>query len=220
MGLKDLLLQRAGNPGNLGTPGEVTGKAVSNHSGNLGNLGNVENGECATENEDAGGVAAGNRLTRPLLSEVTKVTEVTALKTIAESGNLNAECEVTEVTGCLEPAGDVALGTGDPGDSGLEWHGEVEYQPAPRAEPASQPPKHAPAKGSLVARLVAAGATVNTWSVGRGGQASVRAPAGIPLELVNKVEARGWRVIPGGRANAEAEHDSWAFGGVGIRELD
>ena len=58
-----------------------------------------------------------------------------------------------------------------------------------------------PPRGSLVARLCAAGATVRTWSVGRGGQASIEAPAGIPADLLHEVEARGWRIIPGGRAN-------------------
>jgi len=77
----------------------------------------------------------------------------------------------------------------------------------------------APPSGSLVARLCAAGATVRTWSVGRGGQASIEAPAGIPADLLREVEARGWRIIPGGRANPEAEHDSW-LAGVPIAELE
>jgi hypothetical protein len=80
-------------------------------------------------------------------------------------------------------------------------------------------PGHAPAAGSLVARLCAAGATVRTWSVGRGGKASIEAPAGISAELLREVEARGWRVIPGGRANPEAVHDSW-LAGVPIADLE
>ena len=79
-------------------------------------------------------------------------------------------------------------------------------------------PRLVPPKGSLVHRLCAAGATVRTWSVGRGGQASIEAPAGIPADLLSEVEARGWRIIPGGKANPEAEHDSW-LAGVPIREL-
>jgi hypothetical protein len=73
-------------------------------------------------------------------------------------------------------------------------------------------PRLVPPKGSLVARLCAAGATVRTWSNGRGGHASVEAPAGISAELVAEVERRGWRIIPGGKPNDEAEHDSWLAG--------
>jgi hypothetical protein len=49
--------------------------------------------------------------------------------------------------------------------------------------------------------------------------AEIEAPAGISSELVHEVEARGWRIIAGGAANPEAEHDSWAFGGVPAREF-
>ncbi len=80
-------------------------------------------------------------------------------------------------------------------------------------------PRLVPPKGSLVARLCAAGATVRTWSVGRGGQASIEAPTGIPADLLREVEARGWAIIPGGRANPEAEHDSW-LAGVPIADLE
>ena len=83
------------------------------------------------------------------------------------------------------------------------------------------PPKRGPnppAPGGLVARLVAAGATVRTWSNGRGAMASIEAPAGIPAELVAEVEARGWRIVPGGPPNPEAEHDSW-LAGVPVAEL-
>lgn len=68
-------------------------------------------------------------------------------------------------------------------------------------------------------RLCAAGATVRTWSVGRGDEASIEAPAGISAELLREVKARGWRVIPGGRANPEAVHDSW-LAGVPIAEFE
>lgn len=78
-----------------------------------------------------------------------------------------------------------------------------------------QRPALLPVAGSLQARLVAVGATVNTY----GKRASVRAPAGIPPELVREVEARGWAIIPGGKPNPEAEHDSW-LAGVPIAELD
>jgi hypothetical protein len=114
----------------------------------------------------------------------------------------------------LHPAGDVALGPDDPGDEGLEWAGAVEEMQAAASEPDWYRPKPLPA-GSLQARLVAVGATVNT----DGKRASVRAPAGIPAELLHEVEARGWRIIPGGKPNPEAEHDSW-LGGVPIRELE
>jgi hypothetical protein len=80
-------------------------------------------------------------------------------------------------------------------------------------------PSNPPASGSLVGRLCAAGATVRTWSVGRGGEASIEAPAGIPADLLREVEARGWRIIPGGRANPEAVHDSW-LAGVPVAELE
>jgi hypothetical protein len=72
-------------------------------------------------------------------------------------------------------------------------------------------------RGSLVARLTAAGATVRTW--GGGDRSQVELPAGIPAELLREVEARGWRIIPGGRANPEAVHDSW-LAGVPIAELE
>jgi hypothetical protein len=114
----------------------------------------------------------------------------------------------------LHPAGDVDLGPDDPGDDGLEWAGEVEEVQAQPSEPNWYRPKPLTA-GSLVARLCAAGATVRTY----GGEASIEAPAGIPADLLREVEARGWRIIPGGRANPEAEHDSW-LAGVPIAEFD
>jgi hypothetical protein len=102
----------------------------------------------------------------------------------------------------------------DPG----EWRGEVEHEPEPKpGKPDWWHPKPLPA-GSLVARLCAAGATVRSYSTGQGGIASIEAPAGIPAELVREVEARGWRIIPGGRPNRDAEHDSW-LGGVSIHDL-
>jgi hypothetical protein len=96
-----------------------------------------------------------------------------------------------------------------------DWRGEVEQEPAPRAEPDWWRPKPLP-EGSLVARLVASGATVRTY----GAAASIEAPAGMPAKLVAEVERRGWRIIPGGKPNDEAEHDSWAFGGVPAADLD
>jgi hypothetical protein len=48
--------------------------------------------------------------------------------------------------------------------------------------------------------------------------AEIEAPPGIPTDLLHEVEARGWRIIPGGKANPEAEHDSW-LAGVPIAEL-
>ena len=119
----------------------------------------------------------------------------------------------------LHPAGNVALGPDDPGDDGLEWHGEAEEpivgDRIVEPEPEPVPHRWAPPESSLQARLVAAGAAVNTY----GKKASVRAPPGIPLELVKEVEARGWRIIPGGRPNPEAEHDSW-LAGVPITEFE
>ena len=122
-------------------------------------------------------------------------------------------------TASLHPAGGVALGPDDPGDEGLAWHGEYEAPLPPASEPVPPRPSHAPAPGSLVQRLVAAGATVRTWSDGRGGKASIEAPAGIPLELVEEIERRGWAIIPGGKPNTEAEHDSW-LAGVPIADLE
>ena len=72
-----------------------------------------------------------------------------------------------------------------------------------------------PPAGSLQARIVAVGATVNTY----GKCASVRAPVGIPAELVQEIEGSGWHIIPGGKPNPEAEHDSW-LAGVPIVELE
>ena len=72
-------------------------------------------------------------------------------------------------------------------------------------------------RGSLVARLTAAGATVRTW--GGGDRSQVELPAGISADLLREVEARGWRIIPGGRANPKAVHDSW-LAGVPIAELE
>ena len=66
-------------------------------------------------------------------------------------------------------------------------------------------------------RLAAAGATVREWD--GGDQSQVELPAGIPVDLLREVEARGWRIIPGGRANPEAEHDSW-LAGVPIAEFE
>jgi hypothetical protein len=80
-------------------------------------------------------------------------------------------------------------------------------------------PRLMPPEGSLVQRLCAAGATVRTWSNGRGGQAAIEAPAGISADLLREVEARGWRIIPGGRDNPEAMHDSW-LADVPIAELE
>jgi hypothetical protein len=88
-----------------------------------------------------------------------------------------------------------------------------------QSPPRKSRPSNPPASGSLVERLCAAGATVRTWSVGRGGQASIEAPVGISAELLREVEARGWRIIPGGRANPEAVHDSW-LAGVPIAALE
>ena len=81
-------------------------------------------------------------------------------------------------------------------------------------------PHLVPPKGSFVQRLCAAGATVRTYGIkGGGASAEIEVPAGIPADLLHEVEARGWRIIPGGRANPEAEHDSW-LAGVPIAELE
>ena len=115
----------------------------------------------------------------------------------------------------LAPAGEVAPG---PDDQGLEWYGDVEESIAGDRigeDPELHRAPLAPRAGSLQSRLVAVGATVNTY----GKRASVRAPAGIPLELVEEVKRRGWRIIPGGKPNPEAVHDSW-LAGVPIAELE
>jgi hypothetical protein len=212
MGLKERLLALAAGDGNPTNPPEVTGKDVLNQSGNPSNPGNPEKGDGGHETAETGTAGGENRLTRPLLNEVTKVTKVTALKTKAESGNPNAEREVTGVTGHRVPATPVA-----PGDAGVEWTGEAEDVAPHAPEPDWRRPRPLP-EASLVARLCAAGATVRTWSNGRGGQASIEAPAGIPTDLLREVEARGWRIIPGGKPNPEAEHDSW-LAGVPIADL-
>ena len=81
-------------------------------------------------------------------------------------------------------------------------------------------PRLVPPKGSLVRRLCAAGATVRTYGLkGGGASADIEAPAGIRAELVHEIEARGWTVIPGGKANPEAVHDSW-LAGVPIADLE
>lgn len=117
----------------------------------------------------------------------------------------------------LHSVGEAALGPNIRGDDGLEWQGEVEESQARTSEPEPHRAYLAPPAGSLVARLAAAGATVREWDGGY--QSQVELPAGIPAELLHEVEARGWRIIPGGRANPEAVHDSW-LAGVPIRELE
>ena len=117
----------------------------------------------------------------------------------------------------LHPAGDVALGPNDRGHDGLEWQGEVEEPQARTSEPEPHRAYLSPSAGSLVARLAAAGATVRVWD--GGDQSQIELPAGIPAELLHEVEERGWRIIPGGRPNPEAEHDSW-LAGVPIAELE
>jgi hypothetical protein len=117
----------------------------------------------------------------------------------------------------LHPAGEAALGSGIRGDDGLEWQGDVEEAQARTSEPEPHRAYLAPPARSLVARLAAAGATVRLWDGGDHSQ--VELPAGIPAELLREVEARGWTIIPGGRANPEAEHDSW-LADVPIRELE
>lgn len=217
MGLKERLLALAAGDGNTGNTAEearVTEKTVTEQGGNTGNPGNTDFGEGEHETAEMGTPGGENTLTRPLLSRVTRATGVTSLKTRAESGNTTTDARVTGVTGRLVPSAPVALGPDDPGDEGLEWQGEAEDVPARKGEPDWWRPRPLP-EGTLHARLVAAGATINTY----GKCASVRAPAGIPAELLHEVEARGWRIIPGGRANPEAEHDSW-LAGVPIAELE
>ena len=194
MGLKDLLLQRAGSLGSLAENVEATEKAFSNQRSSLSSRGSHENAEGGAKTDTEGGEP--ENLSRDLLfSEDTKATEATSLKAKEESGSLAKNQKATEAT--------------DPAD----WQGKAE-DVAPQPEPAPRRPSLTPASGSLVQRLVAAGATVNTY----GSRASIRAPAGIPLELVQAVEARGWRIIPGGKPNPEAEHDSW-LAGVPIADL-
>ena len=176
-----------------------------------------------------------NRLSEPSRSrerhlETHACAKETDLRTDQQNNPVYPVCPVSEgvrvvsgeaypVLPGLRPDGDAALGPDDPGDEGLAWHGEYEAPLPPASEPVPHRPSHAPAPGSLVQRLVAAGATVRTWSDGRGGKASIEAPAGIPLELVKEVEARGWAIIPGGKPNPEAEHDSW-LAGLPIAELE
>ena len=97
---------------------------------------------------------------------------------------------------------------------GLTGHPPGLQQPDDRCGPAEP---LSPPSASLVRRLAAAGATVREWD--GGDQSQVELPAGIPVDLLREVEARGWRIIPGGRANPEAEHDSW-LAGVPIAELE
>lgn len=63
-----------------------------------------------------------------------------------------------------------------------------------------------------MARLCQEGATVRTYGMSGGATAEIEAPAGISADLVREVEARGWRIIPGGKPNTDAEHDSWLAG--------
>ena len=204
MGLKERLLARlaeAGNHGNRATESLVTEFSSTKQQGNHRNHGNRDLGKVEGESgEEAAGVGPDpEKASRDLYyNKVTTVTTVTALETKADSGNRADDVAVTAVT---EP---------DP----VEWQGEAEDVAPPKPEPAWWRPRPLP-QASLHARLVAVGATVNTY----GSKASVRAPAGIPADLLHEVEARGWRVIPGGRANPEALHDSW-LAGVPIRELE
>ena len=194
MGLKDLLLQRAGSLGSLAENAEATEKALSNQSGSLSSRGSHENAGGRAKKDT--GCSDPENLSRDLLfSEVTKATEATSLKIKEESGSLAKIQKATEAT--------------DPAD----WQGQAEHV-APQPKPARWRPSLAPAPGSLVQRLVAAGATVNTY----GSRASIRAPAGIPAELLHEVEARGWRIIPGGKPNPVAERDS-RLAGVPMADL-
>ena len=217
MGLKERLLARraaAGNTSNTGNVGCVTEKTVIEQGGNTGSTGNTDF-EGVGAKEDTDEVSGGENLSRdPLLSLVTLVTGVTGLKTKGKSGNKVGAARVTDVTDALVSAGRVALGQDDPGDHRPGWAGEAEDVAPHKPEPAWWRPRQLP-QGSLHARLVAAGATINTY----GSKASVRAPAGIPAELVQEVEARGWTIIPGGKPNPEAEHDSW-LAGVPIADLE
>jgi|GEM_PF-6095622 len=114
----------------------------------------------------------------------------------------------------LETGAERLVHQGDPEPDPAGWLGEVELAAPPASDkPSWWHPKQLPV-GSLPARLVAVGATINT---AKGG--SVRAPAGIPADLLREVEARGWRIIPGGKPNPEAEHDSW-LAGVPIADLE
>ena len=49
---------------------------------------------------------------------------------------------------------------------------------------------------------------MRTYAGKDGAKAEIEAPAGISAELLREIEARGWRIIPGGRANPETVHDS------------
>ena len=175
-----------------------------------------------------------NRLSEPSRSrerhlETHACAKETDLRTDQQNNPVYPVCPVSEgvrvvsgeaypVLPGLRPDGDAALGPDDPGDDGLEWYGEVE-EPIAGDRIGEDPEPHraylTPPAGSLQSRLVAVGATVNTY----GKRASVRAPAGIPADLLHEVEARGWAIIPGGKPNPEAEHDSW-LAGVPIAELE
>jgi hypothetical protein len=196
MALKDLLLKRAGSLGSLAENVEATEKAFSSQLSSLSSRGSHENAGGGANTDTEGGEPK-NFSRDPLFGEATKATEATSLKTREEFGSLEKNQKATEAT--------------DP----IDWQCKIE-DVAPQSEPEPAPlrPSLAPVSGSLVQRLVAAGASFDTY----GSRASIRAPAGIPLELVQSVEARGWRIIPGGKPNPEAEHDSW-LAGVPIADL-
>ena len=211
MTLKDVLArlaQEGGSMSSTAASGHATGKSHMEPSGSassISSMGFVDGRDEITE-EATCGVGAGENAHASYNNNATLATYATALK---ERGKTGSKAGSTFATACY------------PGLHPAAWQGEAEDVapqpvPAPRLRRAPNPP----AESSLVQRLVAAGATVRTWSNGRGGQASVEAPAGIPAGLVAEVDRRGWRIIPGGKANPEADHDSWAFGGVGIQELD
>ncbi len=114
----------------------------------------------------------------------------------------------------LEAAGS----QGEPAEPAV-WHADIEGRSRRSVERSDwRRPRPLPS-GSVVARLCAAGATVRTYGLrGGGATAEIEAPAGIPAELMREVERRGWRIIPGGKPNPEAEHDSW-LAGVAIADL-
>ena len=210
MSLKELLLRRAAGAGNIGSTATgplVTRKTFSDQSGSNGNAGNADFGHGRETRADGSTATAVKQDilvkldSRDLPSMcVTHVTHVTMLENKEKTGNTRQAADVTRVTFGVEPA---ASPQGKPA--------------ADRGRSPSWREPNLPTPGSLVGRLAAAGATVRVWD--GGDQSHVELPAGISAELLHEVEARGWRIIAGGRANPEAVHDSW-LAGVPIAELD
>ena len=75
------------------------------------------------------------------------------------------------------------------------------------------------AAGGLVARLCRWGAAIRSWAAESGDATEIEVPFDMLAGLAREIRARGWRIVPDGKRNPEAEHDSW-LAGIPCRELE